>query len=504
MNFFKTFKNNNLFLYYLILFLISITPLLVSNFFLFLKDPAVFPDEPVFFDMARNISFKGFYTADIYVGTIKEVAESGLGYPPLYFYLLNLWSSIFGSTIESVRSMSFILGLICLLLFFLITKEVFKSDKFALIGTLLLSANIHFARAARLGRMEILAFLFLVISSLFLILAWKRKKKVFYTLSGFGAAGAVLSHPLGIMVTPIMLLTTLITEKSLKDKVTLSFWTGIPVILAFFSWIIIQSERIPAILSTYPLLFSVKSGKPPYAWILFQNDFSWWLLFIIDFLLISIFIYTFIKTKSRLNTFILIGLLISIFLALFNIEAVYLIYPQFFITLALLSCLSAIEYYSDFLKKSFYILTGLLLLSFIIIQFFNNNNLAVTRPENRSIFSTRNYDYHKLTAEIIENLPKDKKTHIFIAAFPDPYFDLLKNPNFTIYEAPDPTFPLSEENYKRTLDQSDYIVLTWMPHKFLDDYINKNIESKIEIGTPDSYYAVLVKLLPKDKRKSNN
>lgn len=498
MDFFRNLKKDNRFVYYFILLFISSVPLLISNFFLFLKDPPVFPDEPVFFDMAKNISLKGYYTADIYVGTIKAVAEAGLGYPPLYFYALNLWSNIFGSSIESVRSLSFFIGIISLTLFFITVKKIFKYDRIALIGTLLLSLNIHFARATRLGRMEILAFLFLIISSLFLMLAWEKKRKFLYILSGVGSAGAVMSHPLGIMATPIIVFSTFFKEKNLKDKITLSFFTGIPVVIVLLGWLFLQKDRLPAILQTYSLLIANKSGKIPYALVLFQNDFSWWFLFIIDISLISIFIYTFIKIKNDFNTFILIGLFISIFLSLLNVEFGYLIYPQLFLILAILSILQA--NIGELLRKILYILIWLLLLALINIQFLNNNNLSVTNQGERSVFSTLNHDYHDFAQQINNNLPQDKKINIFIASFPDPYFDLRKNPNFTFYEAPDPNFSLSEENYKKTLDQSDYVMLTWIPHNFLIDYLNKNTETKIVIKQDNGYSGLLIKLVSKDKR----
>lgn len=118
---------------------ITILPLLFSSSIFFLKDPPVWPDEPHLYVMARNLLTTGKPIDSLYPTTNTLLIESGLGYPPVYLFSLGNWTNIFGSSIESVRSLSLIFGLISLIIFFYISKQLFNDNFLATIGTFALN-----------------------------------------------------------------------------------------------------------------------------------------------------------------------------------------------------------------------------------------------------------------------------------------------------------------------------------------------------------------------------
>ncbi len=213
------------------------------------------------------------------------------------------------------------------------------------------------------------------------------------------------------------------------------------------------------------------------------------------------FLITFIKSKLSkeryVEIFLLSGFIISTIILLLGREGGYMLYFQPFVTLTILFLLNKYYKKSGFLLVS--VLTVLLISCYINIQFFHNNSFTMTNRNYTSVFETKNYDYHLFTKSIIEVLPK-QKANIFLSSTPDPYFDLLKLNLYNFYEAPDPSFPLSENSYKKVLDNSDFAILTWIPHKLLAKYIEDNKDKVIPVGQENGYQAIIIKFIPKEKR----
>lgn len=486
--------------YYLVILFITLVPLIISYNLLQLKDPPAWPDEPVFYDMAKNLTTNDSLETRIYIGTTTDVKNTGLGYPPLYFYTLSYFTDIFGSTIETIRLLSLLIGISCLIVFFFLVKIIFENNYLAALGTIILSLDINFARSTRIGRMEIETFMFMLLSFLFYILANEKKRNIYYFLAGIASGLTILNHPMGFIAPIIIGVNLIISRYQLKDKLFQIFIFAIPIIIAIPIWIL-KSGNLLNLISTYGSHLQDKAPKLPYAFVLFQSDFSWWLLFITYLIIFIIFLITFLKSKLSkeryVEIFLLSGFIISTILLLLGREGGYMLYFQPFITLTILFLLNKYYKKSGFLLVS--VLTVLLIFSYINIQFFHNNSFTMTNRNYTSIFETKNYDYHLFTKSIVEVLPK-QKANIFLSSTPDPYFDLLKLNLYNFYEAPDPSFPLSENSYKEVLDNSDFAILTWIPHKLLAKYIEDNKEKVIPVGKEDGYQAILIKFVPKEKR----
>lgn len=481
-----------------ILIIVGVLPLILATSVLFLKDPPVWPDEVIFTDMASNLSLSGKLETNLYSGTFSNINRTGLGYPPAYFLILSSWISLWGANIEIVRLLSLTVAFSSLVVFFIMLKHLFKSNVIATFGTFLLSSNIYFSRASRLGRMEILTLLFLLLSVLLLVIAQKSHKSYVYLISGLMAAFAMLSHPMGVITTIIITLGVVLTRHNVREKLTNFLLVASPTLILGSIWLLLSQQDIIALWSTYQTHIQDKAPKLPYALLLFNSDLSWRLLFLAYLTVFFIFLLFYKKSLIQHRLIILIGTIISFSLPFIGKENVYMLYFQPFIIMTFLVILS-----QKGKQSAAIILAAVIIFSHFFIQFLNNDSIGITGHNNKSVFTSTNYDYHDFTRRIVEKLPTsspDKTIGVFISATPNPYFDLKKYQHLKFYEAADPYFPISEPAYKNVLDSSDYIIYTWIPHQFLADYINKNTERVSAVSQPDGYSAAVVKLKPKEKR----
>ncbi len=338
------------------------------------------------------------------------------------------------------------------------------------------------------------------------ILAQSKKRLSFYLIPGTFAALAALTHPTGTMVPLILLLIIIFQNTSVKKKFYRLIFAGLPVAGGIFLWFLTNQQQILPLAQSLLTHFHDKSLKPPFAFVLWSSDLSWRFLLTMEFAIALIFLFRFVQNRAdeKLRT-LFIALTVSAVFSLLAKEGGYMLYFQPFLILALVSVLATAGFIKNDLPNVIFIVPLLLVIANLNIQFFNNDNLAITDSGKRSLWSTSSYSYHQYTAAIenylMKEIPPDKKAGIFISATPDPYFDLKNNPNLRFYETADPYFPIDPVKYKKVLDSTDYIIFTWIPHQILADYINKNVTEKVLVGQQNGYSVVVAKLKPLSERK---
>src|SRR4051812_40294221 len=57
-------------------------------------------------------------------------------HPPLYYFVLRIWSYIFGHSLLSLRSLSVVFGVATIYMGYLFVKEAFKNEKLAIMAAL--------------------------------------------------------------------------------------------------------------------------------------------------------------------------------------------------------------------------------------------------------------------------------------------------------------------------------------------------------------------------------
>ena len=475
------------------LLVISILPLFLASFFLFLKDPPVWPDEGTSLHQAESLLKNGKIDAFNYGGIPIESKRAGLAFPPLYFIMLGFWTDLFGQTIESIRLLSLFLGSLAAAAFFFLVRVKFQSLYFATLGTLLLTFNVHFSKATRLGRPEILTILIIIVSLLCWYVSGKKHTK-YILLSAFLASLATASHPLGILSVGVIILGVIFSPLPLKKKLLFSTWTLFCLGLVTLSWLLTTQRS----LSDFYIAFSLGAQDKAYQLSSLVTDFiptnsTWFVLTVTQsFILLILLIKIINKSASnrRENLFIFLSALGAIELISLQKVIYYGAYPQPLIILAILTVVAQMKSSMRPLVIIFFICIN------IYLQFFN---IGFYTP-SVNFTELDSFDYHRFTDEIKNNLPKEPTT-IFLSSIPDPYLDLKTDPNYTLYQAIDPNYPLDLKDYQKTLDESDYIIYTWLPHDFLAQYLVSNTSKVIQVGQNGGYQATLVKLKPKGQRR---
>ncbi len=470
------------------LFFIASLPLFLSSSIFFLKDPPVWPDEAFILDTAETFNQTGELATDIFGAAGMGLEKQALWYPPLYFYTLAAWIKVFGSTIESTRFLSLLLAFFALALVFFLIRKMFKENFLAVLGTALVAFDISFASSARMARMEMLCFFFQMVSLVIFYLIEQRKEKRYfaYLFVGVFSSLGILTHPLGLILPAVIFVYLLFVGGTLKERVLKGFLIALPMVLFIGSWLLSIRDWWDLFLLQNKLQLARKTLFQPYIWVLFSNILSWRLLFVLNGAVFYGLVRLVVKYRKKPDILLFLGLIISTAVLIWGKESWYTLYFQPFIALAILTILKRAKEDKEWLifKSTVFI---------IILLFLINGWLYWETWQKRG---RGNYDYHDLTQRVARVLPKQGK--VFLAAIPDPYYDLKRESQLEFFEFS--TVPVSDEVFQRVLDSSDYIVF-WILDKRIIEYVDRNAETETAIQQPKGYKVLVIKLVPQDKRR---
>lgn len=480
--FFKVF-------YYFLIFFLGALPLLFTTSLLFLRDPPIWPDEAIYMDTARTLLKTGRLATGIFGNTIPGLEQHAYWYPPLYFYLLALWMKVFGPHIEAARALSFLLALFSLAGVGILLHKLFRNPYLTFLGILMISLDGWFSRAARVGRMDMFNFFFLVTTILLFVVAERRAKRLLYLITGIAAGIGVLIHPLFFIAPVTIGIYLFLIRGSLKEKLSAVFLIGSPVVISLFLWFLSMREAFGLFLLQYQLQIIRKEGiRNPFVLQLFSEDAYWRIALILYVVIICALAVLAAKYKRRMDFFIVLGFIISSIVLISSKEMWYVFYFQPFITLAVLSIL---HLYWDKKKEVFWGTLAIMLVIFFvnIHSFFSLG----------SLIGSEKYNYDFFGKKIVEQLPE--QTKIFVATIPDPYFYFRKHTKLTVFEFP--TVPVSQNAYKKLLDSVDFLILNMLPDKIVYEYIKQNTQKTTLVGERNGggYSTTVVQLVPREKRR---
>lgn len=467
-----------------IIIALSIGAFLIFSLTTFLTDPKIWPDEAIYFDTYTTLSKTGIMATNIFKDAIPGLQVRAFWYPPLYFYILSFWTTFFGQTIEVARSFSFVCSLATIGVFIGVLKMLFKKWSYIALGVVLLIFDTNFETAAKTARMDMLTFLFIVSAVWVYLQARMHKKAMYYWALGVLFGLAIITHPLGF-IAPVTIFPFLLFDKdTLKRKFIHTFCVLVPVFIALMWWYGLIMRYFSLFLDEYMLQFARKTLEAGSVVNLLQGDIVWRILFVLYALLSLLLLYSCIRYKTWILWFSFLGLLVSTFAILWGKEGWYLLYFQPFITLSLLGLMHVFSQQQNKLLQKIIII-------FCIIVFSANSFFTVVKIQN-----SKNADYYAYTGQINQYIPNNAT--IFLATIPDPYFGLLQRPGISIIEFP--TVPISSLEYKRLLDQSDYVIVNFMPDIRISQYVNKYAVKITQTTTANEYVTFVVQLAPKNKR----
>lgn len=146
---------------------------------------------------------------EVLAGTLPGFETHTYWMPPVYFLLLAAVFAFFEPGLIVVRLVSVALGVLALLMTCALSRRVGLGRWLSLLPVAFLAADTLFLRASLIGRMEILTIL-LTLTALFLALDTKPQSAAVGArrdlLTGFVAALAALSHPVGVAAPVAVLL----------------------------------------------------------------------------------------------------------------------------------------------------------------------------------------------------------------------------------------------------------------------------------------------------------
>jgi len=168
---------------------------------LLLHDPAVWPDEGLFADPALHLLRDGRLGTEVLRGYLPGIEARTYWIPPLYPVALAAVFAVFGATVTAMRGFSALTGLAALALTQRIARRAGLDALPAALPVALVAVDAVFLRAARLGRMDLLA-LTLCLAAVFsavgdpedeTIPLWRRAM----FRAGLFAGAAFITHPMG-------------------------------------------------------------------------------------------------------------------------------------------------------------------------------------------------------------------------------------------------------------------------------------------------------------------
>jgi mannosyltransferase len=174
-------------------------------------------------------------------------------HPPLYYWILRLWSYVFGTGMLSLRGFSILFGTLTIWAAYLFVKKAFGSQRLALLASLLIAINPFQAQYALEARMYTFGTFLLLLSSYWLLKALETQKFKDWTIYGLLVAGCFYTHYyliFSIAAQGLYVIYWLFKNKKFKIKARefwYSMWSYFLVALTILPWLptfLIQRSRV--------------------------------------------------------------------------------------------------------------------------------------------------------------------------------------------------------------------------------------------------------------------
>lgn len=163
-------------------------------------------------------------------------------HPPLYYLLLKLWGTAFGTSEVALRSLSVLLGVGTVYVLYLIGKNLFK-ERVGLVASLLLAISglhIYFSQEAR---MYVLASFLVALSIYFFVKTMKEGGVGQWLGFSFSVAGAAMAHYLAFLMLPVYWLIAKEQKKSSWRKKFFASHNILVIMVLLWSPIFIQQLK---------------------------------------------------------------------------------------------------------------------------------------------------------------------------------------------------------------------------------------------------------------------
>ncbi|MCL5409778.1 MAG: hypothetical protein M1607_02890 [Patescibacteria group bacterium] len=455
---------------------------LLSSADLFLKDPAVWPDEVIITQLGSEV--------------LHGASPLNFGYPPGILVTTAAITKYFGISIIAQRLFIFISAILLLISLNILLRQLTRnvltkqqSNLLSFFFSIALIVDYTFLKAVKVSRPEILTLLFgslsLIFFNSFAIQQKIAARAAYFLMSSIFLIIGVLFHPLTLFwLLPIGYIL-FFSKKILKAK--RQKWLILIILIAIF--MISLSFLRGLLYGQFASRVDVNTMLDSWLLMVFRQQ-PWELRISYSIYLISslYLLYRSIVYKDqieRLLAFILVG---SWTAAILGKSFWYFVLPIPFIYLTLSYWI--IKFREKTPK------TKLLITSFSV-AILVITNLVLTIVSLQDLAGNR-YSYQVYSQAIAQQIPSQSK--VLISTIPDPYYGLVaSNKNLILIEFPPEQ--LTPADYTKLLSQIDYIVINGyfdqpFNGNFLAEYIKRNQLQTESINTYSLYAVSLIKLKP--------
>lgn len=482
---------NPLLILVIIIFLFITTSILLDA-------PAVWPDEALYGDIARNIARENRLGTDLLAGMIKGIESHAYWIPPLFMYTLSIWIKLFGYSIETQRLFSVFLGGLLLIIFYkianLLTPVKPNVRLIPICILLLFSLDTAFINASRLSRPEILVLVLTCLSLLFYIKTLGKKKAQFVPLivSALFLGAALTTHliAIGFVIAFGLHLIYCYWKKifSFKQVLSFSLFFLIPVII----WLLSIFPNYDLLADQLNIISNSRSYTIP--WYVSVSTFTPMLKINYLIYVAASLLFIVLTLKNRKPEYVLLSFIFVSSWILITLGEIfwYTIHPIVFAYLAL-AILTGYLFTTN--GKTLPLMIGRILTVTVGI-FLLISNLS-TQLQILNLYKGKG-EYPYFAEQITENIPAGKT--VYLSSIPDAYFAFEPGRN-KLFEYP--AFYADKEALKKVMAETDYMIFSnfFSPETisgYQDKYLTKNMESVKELSAP--YHILIIKLKDKDSR----
>ncbi len=335
-------------------------------------------------------------------------------HPPLYYWVLRLWSYVFGNGLLSLRSLSILFGVLTVYVGYLFVKKALDNEKLALLAALFIAINPFQIQYSLEARMYTLGTFLALLSSYLLIKALASNKTSHWVYYAFAVAAAMYTHyylVFTLLAQGIYFVYYIIREKNWTWKGWASY--GLSIVL-YLPWIPTLLEQLRRVQSGYWITAPDRWSVPGTVWkMIFGGEgINRPTLLITSMVTVGIIFYFFRETKLRTRWLIILSLLIP-FAAAVGLsfkQAIYLdryfVFASLYFSILLAGVIYLIPKYTT--RRT---LATIFVVVSVFVFFKNWEKLAV-----KNLFLQRQYNFKpgmaKASERINENAQENDKIYV--------------------------------------------------------------------------------------------
>ena len=464
---------------------------------LFLKYPPVWPDEACFANPAINLLYHGKMSTELLAGTLPGIGQSTYWMPPLYFLYIASVFRFTGPGLVPLRLASTAAALVVLLLTYLLALRSGLGGWVSLLPVCLVALDTVFLRGALIGRMDMLALVFILLS---LWLATKSVSVGYSFLTGVACGLAALTHPIGA-VAPVSVMAWRLASRDTRTlRCLLPLAAGILMpLLPWVAYILIDTSsfvgqfgaQLARKSAGHASVNLTESFFRPIAQYAFPGgrlidaiwEFPLWLIGIA-----GLGGTTFIehpKDCPARRCLLLLGgcQAVIIALVLWSGEMWYTVYVIPITAIGVCHLLNS--------GRSAVVWTGWRT-AFTAVILIWAGGLLFNNLQHTARLSQPDTDYVSWSSEIGRKIPRGSK--LLLSIIPDPYFGLMGRSDLSLREFLPEKIPINDDRYWRYLMSQDYVIVGLGPRSpsaTVEEFLRSNATLIDTVGreTEEGYFA---------------